>query len=69
MATADWKQPYNEPDDYGWYLVKADGYDRVFEARFDHPNGCRETGWYVVSDDDSGWRQVKIKAWDDLPSI
>lgn len=65
MAIADWKQPYKEPEDYGWYLVKAKGYEQAIVARFDHPIGCRHTGWYVGQENE--WSEIQITGWDTLP--
>lgn len=66
MATANWKMPYEKtlPENYGWYLVTLKS-GEVERAKFTHPNGARQTGWY--QDWMGHWEEVEILAWDDLP--
>lgn len=65
MATADWKPVEQEPDDYGYYLVKVVGETKSTMALFDHPWGEDHTGWYHECQ--SGYMDVDATHWDHLP--
>lgn len=70
MASADWKKCYERtlPEDYGWYLVKTKS-GEVTIAKFDHPIGHRQTGWYVQTCVSCGTYEEldNVVAWDFLP--
>jgi hypothetical protein len=66
MAVADWKPVYQEPEDYGLYLVKVKGQEGSTTARFDHPNGERKTGWYEITS--RGFVEIDVTHWDTMPS-
>lgn len=64
MSVADWKPTYQEPEDYGVYLVKVKGKKEAMLAQFDHPNGERQHGWYEVN---SRVCISEVTHWDTLP--
>jgi hypothetical protein len=66
MAVADWKPVYQEPEDYGVYLVKIKGREGSTTAHFDHPNGERESGWFEMTA--RGLVRVEATHWDEMPS-
>lgn len=69
MAVVEWKRPYQEPEEYGDYLVRVKGFQKVIIARYDHPIGQRETGWYtLVSENDDDYVAVDIEAWSVIPT-
>lgn len=62
-----WTRAFKEPESYGEYLVKGNGVKPTF-ARFDHPIGCRETGWYISNEqNESGWEQIYPHYWTEIP--
>lgn len=62
-----WTRTFKEPENYGKYLVKGNGLSMTF-ARFDHPNGCRETGWYIENGhNESGWEKIDPHYWAHIP--
>lgn len=66
-TTIKWTRTFNEPERYGEYLVKGNGLPLTF-AHFDHPVGCRETGWYVKNDmNDSEWEKIDPHYWAEIP--
>lgn len=65
MATADWKPVDQEPDDYGYYLVKVVGEAKSTMALYNHPFGELETGWY--QEFQGGYVKLKATHWDHLP--
>lgn len=68
MPDIDWKQPYNEPEEYGVYLVSIRGQKFASLAHFNHPNDCRETGWYIpINEAEDEWEKIDILYWAERP--
>lgn len=55
---------YSEPEDYGDYLVFPVGSETATIARFDHPVGERETGWYHEKEG-----KIDIRYWAHMPKL
>ena len=61
-----WNPVFNEPEDYGVYLVKIkDAGEQTFIGFFDHPTGHRNTGWYLKDGED--YSLIDIVSWSKIP--
>ncbi len=66
-STVVWRRTFNEPEDYGDYLVKIKGQeDKPIIAYFGHPNGERHTGWYGSTDGE--FYEVDAFYWSVIPT-